>query len=106
MMVDAATATVATQATAQPISIWFLYACSVSGALLLWAKATLHKKKIFGFGDIAQRLFPNWEAAQYLFQFVTFVLFGGFIAMVVTGPVTVVQAVTGGVAWSRIASKD
>ncbi len=85
--------------------LWVLYLCSMSGALMLWVKSSLKHRKVYGFSDLAEQLFPNYPRLQYIFVFVSFVLFGALVGLFVGGPTTIRQAFTAGVAWSRIAAK-
>ena len=83
-----------------------MYIYSGVGSALLWAKSTALRKKALGFGDLAETLFPNSKGTQYLIQFVAFVVVGAVVGVVVASPSEPVQALTGGVAWSRIISSD
>ena len=85
---------------------WQLYLYSALGALCLWIKADIQHKKVHGFSDILENILPEKERAQYLFLFVVFVLFGGFIGLIFVGPFTQLQAIAGGMAWSRLAARD
>jgi hypothetical protein len=87
-------------------SAWELYLFSCVGALLLWTKLTVEKKKIHGFFDVISKLIPDRPNVQYTITFVTLVLLGGFIGVLFVGPYTHLQAVAGGVAWSRLAARD
>ena len=82
-----------------------LYACAVAGATVLWAKSTLAKKKSFGYLDVLEHAIssPRWRA---IVQFVIFVGFGGFIAIILTSPSTYAQALAGGMAWSQLTKAD
>lgn len=83
-----------------------MYVFSALGAALLWTKSTALRKKALGFGDIAEVIFPNSKKLQYLIQFGAFVGIGAIIGVVVASPESPIQALTGGVAWSRIISSD
>jgi len=83
--------------------LWALYICSVGGALMLWVKSSLRHKKMYGFSDVAERLFPSNETAQFFFVFFAFVFLGAAVGLLVGGPDTPRQAFTAGVAWSRFA---
>lgn len=88
------------------IPYWELYAFSCVGALLLWTKMTNINKKVHGFGDILEKVAPNSPRFQYLTQFIIFVFLGGFVGVLAVGPYTQLQALAGGVAWSRLMAKD
>ena len=88
------------------VPYWQLYIFSSVGALLLWTKASISNKKVHGFGDVLEKMFPTSPRIQYLGQFIVFVGFGGFIGIIAVGPYTQLQALAGGVAWSRLAAKD
>jgi hypothetical protein len=92
--------------TIEPVPGWQLYLCSAVGALLLWIKLSVQKREVHSFGDVLERIFPSSPRIRYLSQFIIFVLFGGFIGILLVGPYTQVQAVSAGVAWSRLAAKD
>jgi hypothetical protein len=83
-----------------------LYAFSGLGAALLWTKCTISKKKALGFGDIAEALIPRSKPLQYLFQFAAFVSIGAIVGVAFTGPSTILQAIAGGVAWSRLVTSE
>lgn len=85
---------------------WQMFIFSSVGALLLWMKLSIHKKKVHALSDVVEQLFPESLRAQYIIQFVFFVIFGGFIGVLFVGPYTQLQAVAGGVAWSRLAARD
>ncbi len=83
-----------------------MYGYSALGAALLWTKSTILRKKALGFGDIAEILFPNSKNFQILIQFAAFVIIGALVGVGVASPGSPVQAITGGLAWSRIISSD
>ena len=83
-----------------------MYAYSALGAALLWTKSTVTRKKALGFGDLAELIFPNSLKMQYAIQFVAFVILGALVGVAVASPGSPIQAITGGVAWSRIISAD
>jgi hypothetical protein len=85
---------------------WQLYCFSAAGSLLLWTKLNAKNKKIHGFGDVLEQLFPSSPRMQYLLQFLVFVVFGGCVGVWAVGPFTQMQALAGGMAWSRLAAKD
>lgn len=85
------------------LSMYFF--CCV-GSLVLWMKSKAHVKQANSLGDIVDHLFPSSQRAGALVKFLVFVLFGGFIGVLVVTPVTAVQAMSAGVAWSRLAAKD
>lgn len=92
--------------TVDVIPTWQLYCFSAAGALLLWTKLATKSKKIHGFGDVLEQIFPGSPRTQYIIQFLIFVGFGGCVGVWAVGPYTQMQAIAGGMAWSRLAAKD
>jgi hypothetical protein len=82
-----------------------MYGYCVIGALLLWGRLTLQKKKLYSYGDVLEHVIKS-PGTRYVIQFVIFVVFGGFIAKILVSPTTAAQAVAAGMAWSRLTAKD
>lgn len=86
----------------QPV---MMYGYCVIGAVVLWGKLTLQKKKLYSYGDVLEQIFTS-ERLRYIAQFAVFVLLGGFIAKMLVSPATEAQAIAAGMAWSRLTAKD
>jgi hypothetical protein len=85
---------------------WQLYLFAAAGCILLWMKMSARNQKIHGLGDILEHAFPTSKRVQVLSQFAIFVGFGSVIAIFAVEPYTNLQALSAGVAWSRLAAKD
>lgn len=83
----------------------YLYMFCVFGALLLWVRTSSKSKSIHGLKDVFDKFFVS-SNKSYVFQFLFFILFGGFAGYVAVAPITATHALAAGMAWSRLAAKD
>ena len=83
-----------------------MYFFSCVGSLVLWMKSNARAKQVNSLGDIIDHIFPAGNRFGEILKFLVFVLFGGFLAVLVVAPATAIQAMTAGVAWSRVVAKD
>lgn len=82
-----------------------MYGYCVIGAIVLWGKLSLQKKKLYSYSDVLEQIISS-EKTRYVVQFLVFIVLGGFIAKIIVGPATEAQAIAAGMAWSRLTARD
>lgn len=87
-------------------SFFSMYFFSCAGALLLWMRVKGDLRRSNSLSEFFDTLFEGAERKSAFAKLTFFILFGGFVGVLLVAPTTPVQAATAGLAWTRIAAKD
>jgi hypothetical protein len=82
--------------------------CVAIGAIVLWVKNGYTGQGTFAFGPLTDLIFTEgkWVKFRGIVEFVLFVGFGVAIAIALTQPANVQQAVAAGLGWTGLLTTD